>query len=75
MNSFNFDLQLFGEGEEASANATNETVAVPAQESTTDTPAAETHEQPQSNDTGAVYLVTDPQTGRKTYCKQYAAGQ
>lgn len=64
MTNFEFNLQLFAEGEEASA-ATNETVAVPAQESTTDTPAAETHEQPQSNDTGAVYLVTDPQTGRK----------
>lgn len=66
MSDLTFNLQLFAEGEEASA-ATNETVAVPAQEPTPDAPAAseETHEQSEPHDSGAVYLVTDPQTGRK----------
>lgn len=72
MDMFDFDLQLFAEGEASEATATtNETVAVTAPTEaatntteTTNEPATEsTTDKAQDND--AVYLVTDPRTGRK----------
>lgn len=72
MDMFDFDLQLFAEGEASETTATtNETVAVTAPTEvattttteTTNNEPAETHEAAETND--AVYLVTDPRTGRK----------